>query len=151
MIQIEDIMTRHVTTLDEQASVLDARRIMNTEGIRHIPVVDADNKLLGIFTQRDLLAAMDSTEADLPREAREARESALKIRDVMTRKVSTATRQVSLREAATFLQNKKVGCLPIVEDGEILGIITDSDFIAVAINLLEQIENTEPLTVESDL
>ncbi len=148
MITIEDIMTRHVTTLTEDSSVLEARRVMNQEGIRHIPVVDSNNKLAGVFTQRDLLAVMDSSEADLPHDVREAKESSILLKDVMTRKIATASTRVSLREAATFLQNKKVGCLPIVEDGEIQGIITDSDFIAVAINLLEQVEMEETLPVE---
>ncbi len=148
MIRLEDIMTENVTTMTPEDSVLSARRLMNIEGIRHIPVIGATGKLEGLFSHRDLLAVTDSTELDLPRSEREKKEAGMLLGEVMTRRVSTATRNVSLRDAAIFLQNNRYGCLPVVEDGRLLGIITDTDFIGVAINLLEQIEMTEPL--ESD-
>ena len=49
-------------------------------------------------------------------------------------------------EAARFLEKHKIGCLPVLDDGKLVGIITDTDFVAVAINLLEQLEETEPFT-----
>ena len=51
----------------------------------------------------------------------------------------------SLRQAALFLERHKIGCLPVVTNGKLKGIITDTDFVGVAINLLEQIEDTEPV------
>lgn len=151
MISLEDIMTTEVTTLSKRHSVLDARELMSSQGIRHIPITDAQGKLEGIFSQRDLLAVMDSTESDLDHHERKTRESQILLKEVMTKKVSTANTSVSLREAAMFLQNKKYGCLPIVEEGKIKGIVTDTDFISVAINLLEQIEDGEPLVEEDHL
>lgn len=150
MISLEDIMTTEVTTLSKHHSVLDARELISNKGIRHIPITDAQGILEGIFSQRDLLAVMDSTESDLGHHERKTRESQILLNEVMTKKVSTANTSVSLREAAMFLQNKKYGCLPILEEGKVKGIITDTDFISVAINLLEQIEDCEPL-VEDDL
>lgn len=151
MIPLEDMMTTDVTTLTPDASVLDARRLMTTKGIRHIPIVNKKGKLAGLFSQRDLLAVTDSTELDIPKAQREENESKIRLGEVMTTRVSTASPNVALRDAAVFLQNNKYGCLPVVENGEVRGIITDTDFIGVAINLLEQIELEEPTEFEDSI
>ena len=145
MISLDDIMTKDVATLRTNHSVLDARELMNSLEIRHIPITDETGTLEGIFSHRDLLAVMDSTESNAENYERKEKESQLLLSDVMTKNVSTADTSVSLRDAAIFLQNKKYGCLPIVEEGKIKGIITDTDFVGVAINLLELIEESEPL------
>ena len=59
--------------------------------------------------------------------------------------VATVDEHASLRKAALFLEKHRIGCLPVVTDGELRGIITDTDFVGVAINLLELIEETEPV------
>ena len=56
----------------------------------------------------------------------------------------------SLRHAALFLEKHQIGCLPVLDDEKLVGIITDTDFVAVAINLLEQIEETEPVLDDYD-
>jgi CBS domain-containing protein len=63
----------------------------------------------------------------------------------MTTDLSVVHEQMNLREAALRLQAHRYGCLPVVSRGKLIGIITDSDFVAVAINLLEQLELTDPL------
>lgn len=61
--------------------------------------------------------------------------------------VATVDERASLRQAALFLEQHKIGCLPVVSDGKLRGIITDTDFVGVAINLLEQLEEAEPLAM----
>ena len=63
----------------------------------------------------------------------------------MVKDVATVDINASLRQAALFLEKHQIGCLPVMGDGKLVGIITETDFVAVAINLLEQIESTEPL------
>jgi CBS domain-containing protein len=63
----------------------------------------------------------------------------------MVTEVATVDRNASLRQAALFLEKHRIGCLPVVDEGKLCGIITETDFVAVAINLLEQIEDTEPV------
>jgi predicted transcriptional regulator len=70
------------------------------------------------------------------------------VRDVMVTKIATVNSNASLRQAALFLEEKRIGCLPVVDGGKLTGIITDTDFVGVAINLLEQMEEEEP--VEDD-
>jgi CBS domain-containing protein len=68
----------------------------------------------------------------------------------MTTDLSVVHEQMNLREAALRLQAHRYGCLPVVSRGKLIGIITDSDFVAVAINLLEQLDLTEPLDLASE-
>jgi CBS domain-containing protein len=63
----------------------------------------------------------------------------------MVRNLATIDEHASLRQAALFLEKHQIGCLPVVTSGSLRGIVTDTDFVGVAINLLEQIEESEPL------
>jgi len=62
----------------------------------------------------------------------------------------TVDARASLRQAALFIEKHKIGCLPVVRDRKLMGIITDTDFVAVAINLLEQLEETEDDDIDAD-
>jgi CBS domain-containing protein len=68
----------------------------------------------------------------------------------MVTDVATVDVNASLRHAALFLERHKIGCLPVLQNNKIVGINTDTDFVAVAINLLEQIEETEPVDDDYD-
>lgn len=141
MITIEEFMTREPYTLRETDSLDDARKIMTEKHIRHIPIIDDNNHVLGLVTQRDVLAA---TEPGWKKsEENKSSESAIRLSDIMIRGVSIIHKADSLRRAAMYLQSHKYGCLPVVSDECLVGIITDSDFIDIAINLLEQVEIAE--------
>lgn len=144
MITIDEIMSVELSTLSEQDSLADAQRVMADSHIHHIPIVDGGKKLVGLVSHRDVLAATESrfSEAALTQNAREITVSEFMIRDV-----TTVSPSANLRQAAIYLQQHKYGCLPVVEDDELVGIVTDSDFVSVAINLLEQMEDIEPLEV----
>jgi len=137
---IAEIMTTEPETLGVDESLETARDMMSQRGFRHIPIVDASGALAGLVTQSDVLAASASNlGSDTERPASEVR-----IGEFMTRDVATVDERAELRDAALFLQRHKYGCLPVVTDGRLSGIVTDSDFVGVAINLLEQMELTEP-------
>lgn len=143
MITIEEFMTSEPYTLREADSINDAWEIMIGKNIRHIPITDDDGHVLGLITQRDVLAA---TEPGAIREAKSAShevKSDLRLSEIMIRDVKVIHKADSLRQAALYLQSHKYGCLPVVMDDKLVGIITDSDFIDIAINLLEQAELTE--------
>ena len=72
------------------------------------------------------------------------------VADVMVTNVATVSHDASLRQAALFIEKHGIGCLPVLKKDRLIGIITDSDFVAVAINLLEQIEESEPVDGEFD-
>lgn len=143
MLSVAEIMTTQVLTLSPDDSLQKARQIMSEHHIRHIPVVEDDNRLAGLVTQRDVLAAADSTLLVSPEDAG-SQEEYIALSSFMTRDVHTVDEHASLRGTALYLQKNKVGCLPVVQGETLVGIITDSDFVAVAINLMEQLEDSEP-------
>ncbi len=63
----------------------------------------------------------------------------------MVTHTATVDERASMRQAALFLEKHHIGCLPVLTDGKLHGIITDTDFVSVAINLLEQLEDSEPV------
>jgi len=69
---------------------------------------------------------------------------------IMITKLDTVNKGTDLRQAALFLQQHKHGCLPVVEDNTLVGLVTDTDFVSVAINLLEMLEATEPVENTDD-
>ncbi|KAA1194420.1 CBS domain-containing protein [Pseudohalioglobus sediminis] len=143
MFSVAEIMTPNPFTLGPDESLSTARRLMSEKHIRHIPVVDDAGALVGIVSQRDVLAAADSsvlpdTEAHLEEERYVA------LSAIMTSPVQTVEENASLRGTALQLLQSRTGCMPVTRSGKLVGIITDTDFISIAINLMEQLEQAEP-------
>lgn len=131
MISLSEIMTTQPITLGPDEPVSRAGSVMHENRIRHLPIVGKDQALLGLITQRDILAAASSDDI---------LEST---GDLMREKVHTATEDTDLRGAALTMQKYKIGCLPVLRDDKIVGIITETDYVSIAINLLEQMELLE--------
>ncbi|CAM4129854.1 MULTISPECIES: CBS domain-containing protein [Vibrio] len=145
MIKIVDLMTRNPYTLLRSNTLADAQKLMTEHEVRHVPVVDVDDKLLGLVTHRDILAAQDSN----LQAGAESNNYTLHtpLNQAMSKNVITVSPYAGLKESALMIQKRKVGCLPVVENGKLVGIITDSDFVTIAINLLELQEEVEPVEV----
>jgi len=141
MMNLEMIMSTDVITIMPDENLAAARKLMHDKKIHHLPVVDEDQNVVGLITLTTVLAATDSfLRGDETRiHARE-----IVVKDIMVTDVATVDEHASLRQAALFLEKHRIGCLPVVTDGDLKGIITDTDFVAVAINLLEQMEESEP-------
>jgi len=141
MLKIDEIMTTELITIHPAENLAAARRLMHDNQIHHIPVVDDNEQLVGLVTLTNVLAATDSVLRD-----RESRLQAkdITIEEIMVRDLATVDEHASLRQAALFLEKHKIGCLPVVTNSKLRGIVTDTDFVAVAINLLEQLEDMEP-------
>jgi CBS domain-containing protein len=146
MFTIEAIMSTDLITVPPSATLAEARTLMHENRIHHIPVINDEN-LVGLVTLTNVLAATDSFLRD-PKNRIHANE--IVIEDTMVRDVATVEVNASLRHAALFLEKHKIGCLPVMDDDKLVGIITDTDFVAVAINLLEQLEETEPVVADYD-
>lgn len=132
-------MTTDVITIQPTDNLDTARTIMRDKRIHHLPVVANNERLVGLITLTDLLAATDSSLRDDDR----MRAKDIQVEDVMIRELATVDERASLRQAALFLEKHKIGCLPVVNKDKLCGIVTDTDFVAVAINLLEQMEETD--------
>ena len=139
MITVDEIMNTHVVTITAEETIQSARMLMNENNIRHIPVVNEENKLCGLITQRDVLKADSSTFSVSGQQHLKSHN----VEDIMTAQVVTVHPKDSLRAAGIKLQKNKYGCLPVVDSGKVQGIITDSDFVGVAIDLIEQLDSVE--------
>lgn len=141
MIDIREVMTpsRDLITLPPDATVAEAGVLMSERHIRHIPILDQDGQLVGIVSHRDILAATGPKGSSRP-----GRGGARRLVEIMSAPVLTVDPRVSVRRAGLRLRSLGVGCLAVMQDGRLEGLVTDSDFVGVAINLLEQLEETEP-------
>lgn len=146
MFSIEAIMSTNLITVAPSDTLAEARAMMHDNRIHHIPVLE-DKKLVGLVTLTNVLAATDSFLRD-PKNRIHANE--ILVKDAMVTDVATVDVHASLRSAALFIEKHKIGCLPVMDDEELVGIITDTDFVAVAINLLETIEESEPTLDDYD-
>jgi CBS domain-containing protein len=116
---------------------------MREHHIRHIPIVSSDGSVLGIVSHRDVLAASDSRLVHEDAESA-GKEDYVALSSVMSSPVQSVPETAELRAVAMHLRKQRLGCLPVVRDGQLVGIVSDSDFLEVAITLMEQLEMTEP-------
>jgi CBS domain-containing protein len=129
---VRDIMSRDVTTLKRNEKLTLADDIMQLGRIRHLPVLDDDEKLLvGMISQRDLFRGALAAALGFGQHAKRKAMDSLLVKDVMITDVTTTTPDTSLIEAARVLAEKKIGCLPVLEGGRLVGILTEGDFVAM--------------------
>jgi acetoin utilization protein AcuB len=129
-------MTRKVITVNQEATVLEAQELMAQNNIRHLPVVDNEQRLIGIVTDRDIRSAMPYR---LFEELAGQKEkiSSLRVKDVMTRDPISISPTYTIQDALLLIQNAKVGALPVVDENRILkGIISVRDLLRAFINVL---------------
>jgi CBS domain-containing membrane protein len=133
---VADFMTRKLVTVSERDTLESLEELMRRLRLRHLPVVDHQNQLIGLITHRDLLSAAASWLT--PREAEEnAVIQQLPVRRIMQHEVLTVQPEDSLIEAGKLMWDSKIGCLPVVDaDGALVGILTETDFIRIAVRLL---------------
>ncbi len=143
MFQVKNIMTKDVFTLNQLESLSAAKDLMDLARIRHIPIVDDQGKFVGLLTHRDILAATISGLAGIDRETQDEIESGIPIREIRQTDVVTVGAELSLKEAARLLLEEKYGCLPVVCEEKLCGIITEADFLRLTIDLMEAVEPEE--------
>ena len=132
MTQLSEIMNRDLLTVDKQASLRRARRILDQHRIRHLLVVD-DKRLVGIVTDRDLRQAAPSSKSPLTISERQEFMDELKVLEVMSRKLITASSTTTIREAAKVMVSEKIGCLPVVDGNQLVGIVTQADLLEMLV------------------
>jgi CBS domain-containing protein len=113
--------------------------IMKWAHIRHVPVVDARGRLVGIITHRDLLGAAVSTLAVTMSQADRAQYlAASEVRAVMRRPAATIGPEEAVQWAAHLMRLHKIGCLPVVEADRLIGIITEADMLGIVERLSDE-------------
>jgi acetoin utilization protein AcuB len=133
---VKERMTPNPTVIGPEASVPQAIKIMHEGHIRRMPVVDEGGRLIGIVSEKDLLLASPSPATSLSVWEITYLLGEIKIRSVMTSKVITVTGDTPLEDAARIMADNKVGGLPVLADGALVGIITETDLFRVFVELL---------------
>ncbi len=126
---VADLMTRGVHTLSPQANLDEVSDLMRVHRIRHVPIVNAAGQLVGLVTHRDLLSKAFGGGQDLPRSIRQPYLRSIPVSEVMTKRVTTAKPDALLSEVACKMVAKRYGCLPVLQDGKLVGILTATDFV----------------------
>ncbi|HYL57629.1 MAG TPA: CBS domain-containing protein [Candidatus Acidoferrales bacterium] len=130
--RVKDLMATDVTSLKRNEKLSLADDLMNLGRIRHLPVLDDDGEtLVGIVSQRDLFRGALAQAIGYAQHARRKLLNTLLVKDVMTTDVTTTTPETPLVEAARVLIERKIGCLPVLDNGRLVGILTEGDFVAL--------------------
>jgi CBS domain-containing protein len=137
MITVKELMMDQLYTLKPTNTVHQARDLMLDKQIRHIPIVDNSGKFIGLLTKRDILAASISSLAEIDNKERDELEDGIPISEIMITDVVVAQEDTNLLDAAQHLLGQKHGCLPIFRDDKLVGILTESDFVSLAIHLMK--------------
>jgi acetoin utilization protein AcuB len=116
--------------------VTEIQALMSDNRIRHVPIVDEAEKLVGLITQRSLLTALRAEESDLSQFEVSYILAKIQARHVMVEDVITIGQDVPIEEAARVMADEGIGCLPVMEGDDLVGIITDNDLFNTMLNLL---------------
>src|SRR4030042_4624444 len=124
---VRNRMTPNPTTVNEDGSFEDALHLMREMKIRRLPVVAKNGRLVGIVVEKDLFSVSPSAATSLSVFEVHYLLAKLKMRDVMTKRVIAVGDDCPNEEAARIMGDNKIGCLPILKDNKLIGIITETD------------------------
>ncbi len=145
--RIRDVMTKNPITIDSETLVVDAQRIMKENNIRRLPIVDK-GKLVGIVTKHDLLEASPSPATSLSIHELNYLLSKMKVKEIMRKNPITISPDTPFEEALRIGQEKKVGAFPVLENGKLVGIVTESDIVRFMSRVLGIREEGSRITIE---
>jgi acetoin utilization protein AcuB len=145
--RIRDIMTENPLTVDSETSISDAKTIMKENNIRRLPVVDK-GKLVGMVTERMILEASPSPATSLSIHELHYLISKMKVKDIMVKNPVTISPDATFEETLLLGQEKRIGGFPIVEDGKLVGITTESDLVRFITSIWGAREKASTLIIE---
>lgn len=134
---VRDIMTTDLTTLREDEMLLDAILLLARAGFRHIPIVNGE-QLVGIVTERDVKHYTPSILSGISPDDYNRLMEDTPLSKIMTRNPATIEPGKTVYDAAEMLFDRRIGCLPVVEDGALKGIITTTDMLKLLLALLKE-------------
>jgi len=133
---IHERMTRNPITVKADTSLYDALRLMRENKVRRLPALDRQGKLVGIVSEKDLLYASPSPATSLSVWEINYLTSKILVKDLMTTELITICEDCPVEEAARIMVDNKVGALPVVRNGDLVGIITETDLFRMFLEML---------------
>ena len=131
-LRVADVMSHDVHTVKRNDRLLDADRLMKDEHIRHLLVLDEQDKLAGVVSQRDLFHSAVLKALGYGSHGMEKVLEMFPVKEAMRTEVVTATPNESAKAAAARMLDQHVGCLPVLDNGQIVGVVTETDFVRLA-------------------
>ena len=125
---VREIMKTEVTTLGRNDTLQLAQDIMTLGRVRHFPVLE-DGELVGVMSQRDLYRASLGSVMKYGEKAQREFLDTIAVKEVMKYPPVTIAPQASVQEAARLMLKEKIGCLPVLDNGELVGIVTETDML----------------------
>jgi acetoin utilization protein AcuB len=133
---VGDRMTKRPITITEDTGIDKALELMHSEKVRRLPVLNKHGQLVGIVSELDLLKASPSSATSLSIYELPYLLSKIKMRDIMTKDLVTATEDMPLEEAALIMAENKIGGLPVMRGDKLVGIITETDLFKIFLEML---------------
>lgn len=133
---VKDRMTPDPICGHPDLPVTEAQDLMIEKGFRHLPILDESGKLVGLITRRSLLSALPSDISNFSRFEISYTLAKIKVAAVMVQDVITIQPDTPIEIAARVMADEHIGCLPVVDQGNLVGIITDNDLFNIMVSLL---------------
>ena len=129
MLKVRDVMTREVRTVVRNDQLGVADKLMKDERIRHLPVIDEDGNVCAVVSQRDLFRGALLRALGYGSRAEETMLRQVVVKEAMSAELFTTTPGTPVAEAAHVMIERRVGCLPVLDAGKLVGIVTETDFV----------------------
>ena len=131
---VREILMGSPVTLKPDETLDLANDVISLGRIRHIPIIE-DGRLVGVLSERDMMGAATTTIFGLKRKSKSALLKSVLIKDVMKKKVVTVKPDTPIKDAAHLMKEKKIGCVPVVNEGSLVGLVTTTDILRFVENV----------------
>jgi CBS domain-containing membrane protein len=129
MLRVKDVMSREVRTEQRNDQLGVADKLMKGERIRHLPVIDEAGDVCAVVSQRDLFRGALLRALGYGSRAEETLLRQVVVKEAMSADLFTTTPDTPVAEAARVMIERRIGCLPVLDGGKLVGIVTETDFV----------------------
>jgi acetoin utilization protein AcuB len=126
--QVREIMSTNIEVVDRNDNLRTVEERMASKQLRHLPVLE-QGEVVGLVTQRDLFKAAQSSAMGYGEKAQQAYLQSVRVKEIMTYPVVTISPDTSVAAAADMMITKGIGCLPVVDDQKLIGMVTKTDLL----------------------
>ena len=128
-LRVRDVMSREVHTVKRNDELAIADELMKQKRVRHLPVLDEDGEVCAVVSQRDLFRGALLRALGYGSRAEELMLKQVAVKEAMSAEIQTTAPDTPIADAARVMIERKIGCLPVIENGKLVGIVTETDFV----------------------
>ena len=128
-LRVRDVMSREVHTVKRNDELAIADELMKQKRVRHLPVLDEDGEVCAVVSQRDLFRGALLRALGYGSRAEDLMLKQVAVKEAMSAEIQTTAPDTPVADAARVMIERKIGCLPVIENGRLVGIVTETDFV----------------------